>query len=352
MPKYYLIDSQKNTCKGFETRLELLKEYFRFDPQKRFHLLNVTGKDTLREMVPTGQYICYPRLMTSFPEYRWESRLRRFRVLDGEGRSIDIRSWEELYQEEVKGSCPIRETQTRSPKFRQEPCGSGAKQHEHYFRGAAFWKESLKAAMDDDFMDDVDYLPITNHGKARKRGITSWSSNEKANRKARNRYSGSASWKDQSKAGKQWAKHKPGATRAALEKGCPWKRSDEAELDLDALRAELCSSRTEEPVTTVEKATPVPPVSAPDAPLAYGVQFILAPSASGFYFRDPSGDESYIPLMDQESAFNRILDIIDNGHIVKLEGFTLSGIYAAICAARQDVARQIEDLVHKLQIGA
>ena len=221
---YYLVDLKENKTIPFNSKLDLL--YYCFSEPEHHPLwwapdeiiprmmdfieLNVTGKDIVTgfEKVP-GKFWFYGG--TAFPCYEKVATLRRYMVTDEQGRSIDIRTWlPEIALVKSGKYRPAHKTAvSKEPAYRREPCGQGRKQHFHRVGCPAMWRCSLAEAMDgEDLALEADVRPMRDHSGIRKRGIKDETSYERAERRASRSWTCSKCWKDQSKAGRQWAKHK------------------------------------------------------------------------------------------------------------------------------------------------
>lgn len=221
---YYLVDLKEKKTTPFSTKLDLL--YYRFSkPERRplwynsneiiprmmdFAELNVTGKDTAigMERVP-GKFWFFDG--TTFPCYEKVATLRRYKVTDVQGRSIDIRTW--LQEIALVKSGKYRPTHkmadSKQPAYRREPCGQGHKHHFHRVGCPTMWHRSLAEAMDEeDLVLDAEVQPVRDHSGIRRRGIKDETSFERVERRASRSWTCSKCWKDQSKAGRQWAKNK------------------------------------------------------------------------------------------------------------------------------------------------
>lgn len=226
---YYIMDLIENKFYGFDTKQQLLyrwrqmtsnPSYFRARNLKlSFEQLNVTGVDTTSrlEEIP-GKY--FTTRFGIHPCHEWVQRLRRYQVVDDAGRSIDIRAWKEELRQVEGTDKNLWNTPNRpvnAPKFRQGPCGQGRKNRNHFIAGPAMWKASMSAqSMDEPLDEDAGLRPILDHTKVRTRGINEYTNAYRSQYKISGRWGGSKSWKDQSKAGRQWARHKPSCSKKSL----------------------------------------------------------------------------------------------------------------------------------------
>lgn len=221
---YYLVDLKEQKTEVFKTKLDLL--YYRFSKPEHgplwynpnetiprmmdFLELNMTGKDTVTgmEKVP-GKFWFYQG--TTFPCYEEVATLRRYMVTDEQGRSIDIRTWlpEIALVKSGKYRPTHKKANAKEPVYRREPCGQGRKQHSHRVGYPAMWHRALAETLnEEDLALDAEVRPTRDHSGIRKRGIKDETSFERAERRASRSWTCSKCWKDQSKAGRQWAKHK------------------------------------------------------------------------------------------------------------------------------------------------
>lgn len=226
---YYLVDLKEKKTATFRTKLDLL--YYRFSkPERRplwynpqeiiprvmdFSELNVTGKDIVIgfELVSGKSFFsCYEKVAT----------LRRYMVTDELGKSIDIRTWlpEIVLVESGQYQPTYRMADSKQPMYRREPCGQGRKHHFHRVGCPAMWHRSMaEAAGVEDLALEADVRPLRNRSGIRKRGIEDEAPFEKAERRISRSWTCSKSWKDQTKAGRQWAKHKQAKDGRFLREG-------------------------------------------------------------------------------------------------------------------------------------
>lgn len=193
---YYLVDIVQNVCLAkCENKTELHRAWlyhaqhvsrlelnYYGTPQPDFSLLSMTDSDKAPGMF-TGEYIRRP-----------------LRVIDETGRIIDIRTWPEMYE-------------TLKPETKSNPVSylsCGAKYHEHRTTGPAMLHKSLKQSFCTyDLTDDEDgVLPESVFIKQPRVRFGNHMNFEKADRRWLNKHNGSKSWKDQSKAERQYCKHK------------------------------------------------------------------------------------------------------------------------------------------------
>lgn len=183
---YYIHDLYENKITAYKTQSDLMRAWGRicgYKPhehnEEMFDELNVTGKDTY-----TDAWI-------------YESRLRRYQVLDNDFRSIDIREWS-------------KETWTRildAPHITVPYIGrNGHKQHTHRAHGPSFRRNDIRnfVAMNDEENSMKCDRPEITTGSA-------WYYYDKVHHR---HYSCSKCWKDQCKARHQWQRHKRKETAA------------------------------------------------------------------------------------------------------------------------------------------
>lgn len=207
---YYLVDLLTKERSKFKTKEGLVfawhtiymhnvNQYFFM--QKSFSLadglfdeLNVTGRD------------CYiVRTFSDLPE----RRLRRYQVLDEQGHSIDIRQWMPIFQKIAEAHTPWEYREGYLAPKAAEPIRSGFVRHNHRYRLPTLQIQARRDALYVIDFDELDQVPLYNRTKVRNKTYDEECSWDKVERKVRNRF-GKKNWKDQSKAIKQWAKHRAG----------------------------------------------------------------------------------------------------------------------------------------------
>lgn len=214
---YYLIDLSDQTRMPFESKVALLA-FWRFrtvrygvpDPLN-FNNLNVTGKDT------------YNPLFTD----PW---MRQYQVVDDEGRSQDIRTWEkEIKLVNAMDHRPEGASDSSSARFRIGPVASGSKMPLRKGRYGAFTRQRMmdrqRAAQQVDYEDDLLGLtPVRDNSRPRLRSGDPW---------GKDRDYRSRSWKNHTRNTSQWGRHSERAAEMPIRK-----RTFE-ELDLEELAREL-----------------------------------------------------------------------------------------------------------------
>lgn len=203
----YLFDLISNTCTPFESEEELAfwwKRHFA-DEKFRFNELNVTGKDT----------ICAPAFWKwvdglGYVAFHPEFHLRRYHIKDEHGRSIDPRLWSDSIWNAY------------SP-YRSNYCFPflGYKDHCHRIQGPAMAHRSMRLATDRLDIDELidENLPVPTRSVIHISVVSPinndfWDDgfyNHKFHSKTHEK-----SWKKQSHARKQWARHKDGVTRQSI----------------------------------------------------------------------------------------------------------------------------------------
>lgn len=228
---YTIIQNQnKIIC---ETQEEIIYRFFSFSLNtwssvKRRRLdtteLNISGKDCRNAAI-------HPEMQGHFFSIPFRSTpvLRTTMVLDEYGRPVDVREWTEAIRRVESGYEPCAKwCQEPDPMYRKGPCGLGRKRHDHCICGPAMWHRTYRNLGHTDYLEDLDMVPTRTRGLSVRKPEPSHSV-EKTNR----RYSGSKSWKDQSKSCAQWGKHKRGAGRNPLRSLYPndWDVCNEVEDD-------------------------------------------------------------------------------------------------------------------------
>lgn len=184
---FYLIDILENVCLACcrtanELKTAWLKyaqhvERLNYEPEKdkmNYTLLSMTDADTF----------------ISF-DNRY---LRPLRVLDENGRIVDIRTMPEMNQE------------PEWPVFKSKITYNSSSKHSlRRQRGAAMYHRDRKQAGNKPDAEDIPALIQIKEPRTHVTRLDSWDIYEtRYNR----HYTGSKSWKDQTKARKQWSKHK------------------------------------------------------------------------------------------------------------------------------------------------
>lgn len=222
---YYIIDLATNARYACDTKLDVIWRYAVLcDCRMRyaaaltlsFDNLNITGHDIRMVRVPVG---CQEIDGDFYTVYERQPYLRRYQVVDDADRSVDIRAWNDEIDAFRAGERSARKYDTHEPVFRREPCGQGRKQRSHRIGLPAMWKTSLQDTLNNENDDLAEYVAIRNHTKPRNRGISIGDGWDVYDRRLCGIWHSSKCWKDQSKSGRQWAKHKRGCSKRALREG-------------------------------------------------------------------------------------------------------------------------------------
>lgn len=198
--EFYLKDCITGEYKGFKSMKDLARFWLRkFD--KCFNQLNLTGKDILTETVFKGMSLSRNGL--PIPEIEKRRTLRRYQVLDKDGRSVDIREWPD-YVWEPEHSKPLRFIYT------------GHKNNRRRVTGPSLQYRLLKAPEPDEEESILGKTSI--RSKAVMDARDWWHYYDRASCRG---YYKPRSWKDQTRSRHQWTK-KPATRRgfpAAQESG-------------------------------------------------------------------------------------------------------------------------------------
>ncbi len=195
---YFVNDLYNDTCAKAGSMTDIAYWWHR-KVGRDFFQLNVTGKDTHTAMEKDGSWLHIQENGRSYviPTYKKVIYLRRYQVLDEDGRSVDIRTWPKSVWEW---------TPTYPPCY--WPCGF--KSNYHRISGPSMGRGTYRASMnvldESELLDEALPLPIRDCSDVRFpfNGTDDvWSYYDGHHCHWR-----SKSWKDQTKARKQWAKHK------------------------------------------------------------------------------------------------------------------------------------------------
>lgn len=243
---YYIIDLQNNVSYPCRDKLDVLERwqrvtrgsysiYLTHSVPLDFSQLNVTGKDCC----PVDE--CVGKYWDSKNELFWNSyvrvmRLKRFQVVDSDGRSIDIRAWKPEIALANAGHYPAKPSKEHIPVFRREPAGWGRKVHGHRKGGCAMWRASMRELFCGNDDELAEFQPVIDRSKSRNRGFSSGAGWDAVERRHNAGWASSKCWKDQSKSGRQWAKHKRGVSSKAIRgEGYPAPYVDIAEACADII---------------------------------------------------------------------------------------------------------------------
>lgn len=229
---YKIYDLEKGITRTYATEKEIAQAWFILNRRRgkvTFDDLNISGKDYVWKNEPTNDYFFIPDY-GYIRKYVRNRYLRRYQVFDENGRSIDIRTWNIEWDNmsvpyNFAASVMYPDAKVRKPKgyepahgkFRQEPCGVGAKPTGPHASNVRVHRMMLSDAEEFDF-GEYENL-VTAKIKHRKLApVDVWDCNER-------KYFGCckphASWKD-NKCGAQWAKHKPDAKSHRRKRGAKY----------------------------------------------------------------------------------------------------------------------------------
>lgn len=213
---YFIIDLWNSTSSAYPTMLALAAAWLRLgsprygalNPNPRFDILNVTGNDTYSVLERTGRWywsVCGEDRHLA-PEYARRFYTRQYLVTDETGRHIDIRLWPASIWEQA--AAPVR--------YSFWSFGSGSRPHAHREHGAHGYRRAAAAAcspLDEDaaiLLTGAQQEAVKIRNRSLCPGMNDYDFYE---RRAHNKWAGSKCWKDQSRASRQFAKHKPGRGR-------------------------------------------------------------------------------------------------------------------------------------------
>lgn len=185
---YIVHDLQMNKKYRFMTERNLTawwKRQFPL-PESRFSELNMTGKDTYT-------YVEFRYRVGELPVPETTSYLRRYRVTDEDGRSVDIRNW----ASDLWTHMPAPRTYSFPPYKRTG----------HRLHGPSMYRNTIRQAQ---AMPEIEGVrPIVDRSAVRNKSLMSIDDNmDYYDRRHGHGYYADRSWKSQTKARKQYAKHK------------------------------------------------------------------------------------------------------------------------------------------------
>ena len=192
----YSVNDLINGCTVMSGTMQEISYWWRKKVGKDFFQLNITGKD-IRIGWERDGWLFIKDMGTGYtiPAYKRVTNLRQYQVLDDSGRPVDIRTWPKS----------VWEWEPASPSYNW-PCGF--KDNHHRSSGPAMWHRTCRVASagvdEAELHDEGLPFPIRdNTGVRLPFGGTddSWGYYERHYCHWR-----SKSWKDQTKAHKQWAK--------------------------------------------------------------------------------------------------------------------------------------------------
>lgn len=195
---YYLHHALENKTYRFADAAALAAFWAR--KGYRFEDLNVTGRDVRAGFVRTAR-----RDIGGFPVYERVELPRPIHVTDGNGRRVDVRTWDaNLF---VPRCAPARP----GPLW-----NTGTKQAKAHFRGPTLQRAAMAAAMDDGGLDELeDVRPVRDGSRVRRKAVMN---PDQFLDRTGARGPKSNSWKDQTDAPRQYAKHRKGSVRPATHK--------------------------------------------------------------------------------------------------------------------------------------
>lgn len=194
---YCIYDYATGNVHEFKTKEELILWWKKHNGVRNFDELNVTGADchmTETEMFYDINSQAYVTTRTPLSP----PVIKRYVILDEDGRHIDIRYWDDALWE-VKKPCV-------SLKERYPELYSGKKRHRRRHKGAAFNHRDRRDYVSLDENDLPENFSIQNVIRSKPlSSITSWDCAEK---RMTNKNTKPKCWKDQTKCNRQYARHK------------------------------------------------------------------------------------------------------------------------------------------------
>ena len=190
---YFVHDLYDDTCVKFGSMTDVAY-WWRKKAGRDFSQLNITGNDTFTSMERCGWLFTDIGVI---PRYKKVCHLRRYQVLDEDDRSVDIRTWPKSVWEWAPSYPPC-----------YWPCGF--KNNHHRTTGPSMWRGTYRASMDGldeaELLEENLPLPIQDNTGVR----LPFNGTDRVWDYYDSHYFHwrSKSWKDQTKARKQWAKHK------------------------------------------------------------------------------------------------------------------------------------------------
>lgn len=201
---------------AFESKEALLAFWHKTNGVSWEHL-NITGNDTLVQKT----------IKDDFRTVRTVICTRRYLIMDEYGRKLDPRDW----------GLPIRPLPT-GPVIHWA-YNNGAKNHQHRVSGPALWRGTARASFNETFeLDDV----IEPAPGLRKKALMSvYDKNDIYERRRFRRPT--RSWKDATKASRQYMRHKKPSGKAARRKNAPWcvLAADGFPVTIQTLELECCA---------------------------------------------------------------------------------------------------------------
>lgn len=167
-----------------------------------FTQLSMNDNDTYTNIQTT--FLGYDKVDNPIYSYKKERIVRRFRVLDEDGRTIDIREWPEMKQE----------PEWPSHNYGWRWYWRGHKRRDHRLQGPAFAKRTNMSVIVED--DDLPaHITAKQLQPRRRKQLNNWRDESYYDRKAAKKWN-QKNWKDNCKAKHQWAKHKTRSSHTTI----------------------------------------------------------------------------------------------------------------------------------------
>lgn len=200
----------------FEDKEALLAFWYKVNGAS-WENLNVTGNDTLVQSTVEDDFSTVQTVVCT----------RRYLVMDEYGRKLDPRDW----------GLPIRPLPD-GPVVRRV-YNQGSKNHRHRVSGPALWRGAARADFDRAFEigDNIEQAP----GLRKKALISLYDKNDIYDRRWLRKPT--RSWKDATKAKRQYMRHKKPGAKAARHKNTPWGvlAADGFPVAIETLELECCA---------------------------------------------------------------------------------------------------------------
>lgn len=200
----------------FEDKEALLAFWYKVNGAS-WENLNVTGNDTLVQSTVEDDFSTVQTVVCT----------RRYLVMDEYGRKLDPRDW----------GLPIRPLPD-GPVVRRV-YNQGSKNHRHRVSGPALWRGAARADFDRAFEigDNIEQAP----GLRKKALMSLYDKNDIYDRRWLRKPT--RSWKDATKAKRQYMRHKKPGAKAARHKNTPWGvlAADGFPVAIETLELECCA---------------------------------------------------------------------------------------------------------------
>lgn len=200
----------------FEDKEALLAFWYKVNGAS-WENLNVTGNDTLVQSTVEDDFSTVQTVVCT----------RRYLVMDEYGRKLDPRDW----------GLPIRPLPD-GPVVRRV-YNQGSKNHRHRVSGPAIWRGAARADFDRAFEigDNIEQAP----GLRKKALMSLYDKNDIYDRRWLRKPT--RSWKDATKAKRQYMRHKKPGAKAARHKNTPWGvlAADGFPIAIETLELECCA---------------------------------------------------------------------------------------------------------------